>query len=217
MLYKRNHTKCLSSICFSLINADCFASPFEGGRGCNSICSFSVSRPPDMFSKPKKLLIFSITEPSEGQFSDTGKQVEIKGNKVIMSFKYRHFMRYRSHSHSFPHVTVIALELLITGQVLIPGIQSKNVLLYYSTTLEGDKKPQITAKLHQIHTNRGILQNHSPDILESLRQEYRRLLETFVTLAPQNIFKACQNTRRGLSSLYCHVLLPLTGMTLLTG
>lgn len=217
MLYKRNHTKCLSSICFSLINADCFASPFEGGRGCNSICSFSVSRPPDMFSKPRKLLIFSITELSEGQFSNTGKQVEIKGNKVIMSFKYSHFMRYRSHSHSFPHVIVIALELLITGQVLIPGIQSKNVLLYYSTVLERDKKPQITAKLHQIHTNRGTLQNHSPDILESLRQEYRRLLETFVTLAPQNIFKACQNTRKGLSSLYCHVLLPLTGMTLLTG
>lgn len=170
-----------------------------------------------MFSKPTKLLIFSVTEPSEGQFSNTGKQVEINWNKVITSFKYSHFMRYRSHTHSFPHVIVIALKLVTAGQVLIPGIQSKNVLLYYSTMLEGDKKPQITAKLHQIHTNRGILQNHSTDTPESLRQEYRRLLETFVTLAPQYIFKACQNTRRGLSSFYCHLLLPLIGMTLLTG
>jgi len=112
---------------------------------------------------------------------------------------------------------VIALKLLIVGQVPIPGIQSKNVLLYYSTTLEGDKKPQITAKLHQIHINRGILQNHSADIPESLRQEYRRLLATLVTLAPQHIFKACQNTRGGLSSLHRHLLLTLPGMTLLTG
>lgn len=143
LLYKRNHAKGSLSVCSSLIKADCFASPFEEGKGCNGICSFSAPRPPDTFSKPKKLLIFSITEPTEGQFSNSGKQVEIKGNKVMTSFKYSHFMRYRSHSCSFPHVIVIALELFITGQVLIPGIQSKNVLLYYRTTLEGDEKTQM--------------------------------------------------------------------------
>lgn len=78
----------------------------------------SASRPPELLSEPTKLLIFSITELSEGQFSSTGKQVEINGNKVITSFKYSHFMRYRSHSLSFPQVIVIALKLLIAGQFL---------------------------------------------------------------------------------------------------
>lgn len=47
-------------------------------------------------------------------------------------------------------------------QVCIPGIQSKNALLCYSTTLERTKPPLITIKLHQIHTSGGMLQNHSP-------------------------------------------------------
>lgn len=94
LLYRRNHTKCIFNLLLVDERRGCSASPCEEGRGFNGIASFTASKPPAMLSKLRKLFTFNITEPSEGQFSNTGKQVEINGNKVITSFKYSHFMRY---------------------------------------------------------------------------------------------------------------------------
>lgn len=114
------------------------------------ICSLKTSRYVQQASKA-----FS-PEPSKGHIPTLQSRWKSRG--IMTSITCSHFWDIRSHFHFFPHVT--AVELFVTVQVCIPGIQSKNVLLCYNTTLEGTKPPLIPIKLHQSHTSRGILQNH---------------------------------------------------------
>lgn len=132
---------------FSLLPTDsCFATQAVGENRGNNACSVHFQTSKNTLHA-YTVCSLSTTELPEGQFSNTGKQGDINGNKGIMSFEYNHFMRHRCHCHSFLQATVITLKSLRADQILTQEYGAMTSLWPSNTCRECINRRGMTAYL----------------------------------------------------------------------